>query len=219
MSRDIDDMRHPEWSPCPFDDGDYIPGVSIVRYLCSVEPGTAMLRTASNSNRTGSPCPFCGQLHGTACNGVDQERPVVHHAQQCDWRSVLRNPYIPDWQTTMTFSREWGERLADYIERLERENAMMREEFPCDGILDCVRCEHRVSPDECEVIEINAKHKAERDALRKEHEALLAEHEAGSVCGTCGSARSEAERSNATYICDDPWHAAHDNAERVMQGE
>lgn len=182
MSRDIDDLRHPEWSPCP----------------------------------------FCGQLHGTACNGVDQERPVVHHAQQCDWRSVLRNPYIPDWQTTMTFSREWGERLADYIERLERENAMMREEFPCDGILDCVRCEHRVSPDECEVIEINAKHKAERDALRKEHDALLAEHDAF-VCFLRRPTNQEREHHLRHHRMADDLvrgrRAAYDNAESMMHDE
>ena len=36
-----------------------------------------------------------------------------------DWRQVLRNPYRPDWQTSVTVSREWAERLAEYIERLE----------------------------------------------------------------------------------------------------
>ena len=38
-----------------------------------------------------------------------------------DWRQVLRNPYRPDWHNSysITVSREWAERLAEYLERLE----------------------------------------------------------------------------------------------------
>jgi len=76
-----------------------------------------MLRTASNSNRTGSPCPFCGQLHGTACNGVDQARPVAHDAQQRDWRNILdaaRKAEVENVQLrkvladALSAMRDWG---------------------------------------------------------------------------------------------------------------
>lgn len=44
-----------------------------------------------------------------------------------NWRQVLRNPYMPDWQTSVTVSREWSERLAEYIERLEADAGIARE--------------------------------------------------------------------------------------------
>ena len=57
------------------------------------------------------------------------------------------------------------------------------------------------------------------ERLEAERDALLAEHEEGSACGTCGNVRSTVERANATYVCKDPWHTAHDNVERVIHGE
>ena len=157
-----------------------------------------------------------------AANPTDQiatvvATPVVEQdAQQYDWRRDLT--WVPRIDVAESFSA-WS-RLAAYIERLEAE-------YPCKGVMDCVRCEHRIPPDECAVLTINARHKAERDAAEAErieavkryeraeevNSALLAEHEAvgegygdetadvGCDCLSCHIIR------------------AHDNAERVIRDE
>ena len=93
-----------------------------------------------------------------------------------DWRETMppeSTPIVPtsgtkrvpddseaayDWREDLD-GRQQRSRLTAYIERLEAE-------YPCKGVMDCVRCEHRIPPDECAVLTINARHKAERDALR-----------------------------------------------------
>ena len=45
-----------------------------------------------------TPCPFCGQIHGTACNATgDATTPaVVQDAQRYDyWREDLDRPHEP----------------------------------------------------------------------------------------------------------------------------
>ena len=90
-----------------------------------------------------------------------------------------------------------GKHLAAYIERLEAE-------YPCKGVMDCARCEHRIPPDDCSVLIINARHKAERDALLAEHEAVGEGYgdetaDVGCDCLSCRIIR------------------AYDNAERVIR--
>ena len=64
-----------------------------------------------------TPCPFCGQIHGTACNATgDATIPaVVPDAQRYDWREEL------DMATDYGMSLAAAARVAAYIERLEAE--------------------------------------------------------------------------------------------------
>jgi hypothetical protein len=100
-----------------------------------------------------------------------------------------------------------GKHLAAYIERLEAE-------YPCKGVMDCARCEHRIPPDDCSVLIINARHKAERDALLAEHEAITM------MLPLCGLDWKEEGCDDPCDVCSlPPVHAAHDNAERVIHGD
>ena len=61
-----------------------------------------------------APCPFCGQIHGTACNQSDATNTAVAPgAQQYDWRSSV------EAARSMILGGVLADRLAAYIERLE----------------------------------------------------------------------------------------------------
>lgn len=144
-----------------------------------------------------TPCPFCGQIHGTACDATTPANPigqiatvaatpvVAHDAQRYDWREEL------DMATDYGMSLAAAARVAAYIERLEAER---------DALRDKLESGHWLSDDEW-----YAGERANADFLRQ-YNALLAEHEAV----------GEATRNGVLAI---EVEAAHDNAERVIHGE
>ena len=82
-----------------------------------------------------TPCPFCGQIHGTACNATTPANPtgqiatvaatpvVAHDAQRYDWREEL------DMATDYGMSLAAAARVAAYIERLEAERDALQSDY------------------------------------------------------------------------------------------
>ncbi len=171
-----------------------------------------------------TPCPFCGQIHGTACNATgDATIPaVVPDAQRYDWRE--------DWnrvQTRIGYDEDAHvdamHRLAAYIERLE--TALTAHQ---SGEYAAVKDMQRLA--------------AERDALLAEHEAAGAHMLAWDTMEEAVEERREAlyeadhgqflseqykeelttairEANVAEHRTADALRASHDNAERVIRGE
>lgn len=138
----------------------------------------------------------------------DSKAAVVQDAQRYDWRTdmdVIEScddmSECADGCCTYFTPRHNDEciRLAAYIERLEAE-------YPCRGVMDCARCEHHIPPVECEVLVINARHKAERDVLLAEHEVIEEAYGIETADDECDCLSCRITR-------------AHDNAERVIRGE
>ena len=86
-----------------------------------------------------TPCPFCGQIHGTACDATTPANPigqiatvaatpvVAHDAQRYDWREEL------DMATDYGMSLAAAARVAAYIERLEAERDALLAEHEAVG--------------------------------------------------------------------------------------
>ena len=153
-----------------------------------------------------TPCPFCGQIHGTACNGATTTpaNPTdrIATTPAYDWRE--------DWnrvQTRIGYDEDAHvdamHRLAARIERLEAEHKRLE---ATDDEIDGFYCladghthRNRYAEALCSARYQIAQLEAERDALLAEHEAARRlEHWHPEGCRFC---------------------AAHDNAERVIRGE
>ena len=160
-----------------------------------------------------TPCPFCGQIHGTACDSTsDGRRPpmsdatipaVVQDAQQYDGCSSMFDTKFFDIVFDGPPSHEAG-RFVE-TEDSNRRSVCLGEWVERDDGYWVLRIP-AVGDDEAKYDALISVAKAERDALLAEHEAVAEGYGDETADGGCDCLSCRIIR-------------AHDNAERVIHGE